>query len=156
MINEGRGFQKVSRFYRKNGVNSFAQLPTRADKKSAGYDFYLPCDITLKPHETKLVFTDIKAYMRDDEVLMLFIRSSVGVKLGVTLANGTGIIDASYYNNLDNDGNIGIALYNNSIKTVELKGGDRIAQGIFMKYLVASNEDILNASRQGGFGSSGK
>ena len=153
--NDLRGFEKVSKYYRQH-KKAEIELPTRADERSAGYDFYLPCDVTLRPKECQLVFLDVKAYMASDEVLTLHIRSSVGIKMGVVLANGTGIIDSSYYNNPDNDGNVGIALLNTSNKTVTFKTGDRIAQGMFIKYLVASNEYILNAQRKGGFGSSGK
>ena len=87
---------------------------------------------------------------------LCYIRSSIGVKKGVVLSNGTGIIDASYYSNPDNDGRIGISLYNTSDKEVHLLAGDRIAQGVFMQYLVADDEAVLNEERAGGFGSSGK
>ena len=61
--------------------------------------------------------------MPDDEVLMLYIRSSIGIKQHVTLANGTGIIDADYFSNPDNDGNIGICLQNNRDENEVRKGG---------------------------------
>jgi dUTP pyrophosphatase len=86
---------------------------------------------------------------------MLYVRSSVGVKKGIVLSNGTGIIDASYFSNKSNDGNIGLALYNTSDKEVVLEAGERIAQGLFMNYLVTDNDEVLNAQRVGGFGSSG-
>ena len=89
--------------------------------------------------------------MLPDEVLMLYVRSSIGIKKGLVLANGTGIIDSSYYPN-----NIGICLFNTSNIPVKILKGDRIAQGIFMKYLTADNDEVLNKSRKGGFGSSGR
>lgn len=131
-------------------------LPKRADDGSAGYDFYLPKDIRVLPHQTVMVSSDVKAYMQKDEVLKLYVRSSVGIKLGLSLPNGTGIIDSTYYENASNDGNIGIALHNNTGVTVEMKAGERVVQGIFQKYLSADNDEVLAGERVGGTGSSGK
>jgi len=86
----GRGFELVSSEQRKV---EWYKLPTKSTKYSAGYDFYLPETIMLEPGETKLVFSNAKAYMNEGEVLKLYIRSSIGVKKGIVLANGTGIID---------------------------------------------------------------
>lgn len=149
-----RGFREVRKQFKKHDKK--APMPVRSDKKSAGYDFYSMEKYVLAPNQTKIFWTDVKAFMMDDEVLMLHVRSSVGIKKGIVLANGTGIIDASYYNNKDNDGNIGIALHNSSQKPVAIREGDRIAQGIFIKYLVAEVEEVLNDEREGGIGSSGE
>lgn len=131
-------------------------LPTRADKGSAGYDFYIPKDITLLPAQKTIIFTDVKAYMQEDEVLKIYIRSSLAIKKGLMLSNNVGIIDASYYENEGNDGNIGIPIVNTSGKAVELVKGDRIAQGIFQKYLEADEDITQSDVRTGGFGSSDK
>lgn len=141
---------------RKHNFPTEIKLPTRADSRSAGYDFYIPKDVTINPGQSVLVFTDVKAYMLEDEVLEIYIRSSLAVKQGIILANSVGVIDASYYSNESNDGNIGIALVNTSGKTVELSAGDRIAQGIFKKYLTVDDGETLNEVRTGGIGSSGK
>lgn len=146
-----RGFEKVildKRKYEDLDIN----LPKRASLNSAGYDFYSPIDVELCPGEQKIIWTDIKAYMQNDEVLQLHVRSSMGIKRGLLLSNGTGIIDQDYYSNCDNDGNIGIAVFNRTNEIVKIDSGERIAQGIFIKYLVADNgntEDIRN----GGIGS---
>lgn len=154
-ILRSRGFEVVMHPFRKH-PDIDIKLPTRSDNNSAGYDFYTPIDIVIEPHGRILVWTDVKAYMQDDEVLMLYIRSSIGVKKGVVLANGTGIIDASYYSNPDNDGRIGIALYNSTNEKVYISAGDRIAQGVFIKYLTVDDDTVVNKVRVGGFGSSGK
>jgi dUTP pyrophosphatase len=130
------------------------QLPVRSDPRSAGYDFYSPVDIIIPPNESRLFFTDVKAYMEDDEVLMLYVRSSMGKK-HIVIANGTGIIDASYYNNPDNDGNIGFRLLNLGKEDYVINKGDRIGQGVFMKYLI-TDDDNATGERIGGYGSSGK
>lgn len=116
----------------------------------------MPKDVQILPGHNAVVFTDVKAYMQPDEVLKIYIRSSLAVKLGLVLTNSVGIIDSSYYSNPDNDGNIGISLTNTSGKAITIKAGDRIAQGIFVKYLTADNDESLNDERAGGFGSSGK
>lgn len=146
-----RGFEAVQNQMKKHPEVE-VQLPVRSTQDSAGYDFYLPCDVTLAPQETKVIFSDVKAYMQSNEVLMLFVRSSIGIKRNVVLANGTGIIDADYYSNPNNDGNIGFALCNQSNVSVELKAGERVAQGIFVPFLVADNGNTDNV-RVGGTGS---
>lgn len=152
-IKEVRGFEVVSDEFRKH-PNVEIQLPTRGSKISAGYDFYLPCDLILQPGEKTCVWSDVKAYMQEGEVLMVHVRSSIGIKKGLMLSNITGVIDADYYNNPNNDGNIGIALYNYSNETVELKHGERICQGVFIPFLVADNGNT-DKERTGGIGSTG-
>ena len=132
------------------------KLPTRADARSAGYDFYLPKDLKLLPMQKTIVWTDVKAFMQPDELLEIYIRSSLAIKNGLMLSNNVGIVDSSYYSNEGNDGNIGIALVNTTGVTVELKAGERIAQGIFKKYLTADEDVTTSEERVGGFGSSGK
>lgn len=148
-----RGFEVVKDEMRK--TKGAVMLPKRSTSESAGYDFYLPYDIVISPHGcTGIIPTDIKAYMQEGEVLMLYVRSSVGIKKGLVLANGTGVVDMDYYSNPDNDGNIGVALRNETDVPVILKRGERIMQGIFVKYLVADNGNTDNV-RDGGFGSTG-
>lgn len=131
-------------------------LPTRKTKGSAGYDFYLPCDVRLEPHGfSGIIPTNIKAIMPEDEVLLLFIRSSIGINKHVTLSNSVGVIDTDYANNSDNDGNIGLLLQNNSDNYVSFKKGERIMQGVFVKYGVIDN-DRTTGERKGGTGSTGK
>ena len=128
-------------------------IPKRATKNSAGYDFHLLEDLTLKPNEIKKLPTGIKAKMNNDEVLMIHIRSSLGFKYNLRLCNGTGIIDSDYYNNENNEGHIFIAIQNEGNKTLNLKANDRFAQGIFLKYLTTDNEQEIKENRKGGIGS---
>ena len=129
--------------------------PTRASERSAGYDFYAPVDVTIHPFKEVMVWTNVKAYMEEDEVLKLYPRSSLGSK-GMILQNTVGVIDADYYENNLNDGNIGVKLYNTSGTTIQIKAGERFVQGVFQKYLKADDEEVLVDVREGGFGSSGK
>lgn len=145
-----RAFEPVAEKYKKLAGEPF--LPIRKTAYSAGYDFLSPGDIKLKPKSQKIIWTDIKVKMPQDEFLMVQIRSSLGIKYGVVLANGTGIIDADYYENIGNDGNIGITLKNTGKEEVFIPQGQGIAQGIFLKYLEAENCNTGEV-RSGGFGS---
>lgn len=135
------------------------KLPDRADNHSAGYDFYSKENYVLKPGESHIFWSDVKALMWFDNVLHLYTRSGNGTKRGIVLRNNVGIIDASYANNPTNDGNIGICLYNSGAEDFEVKTGDRIAQGVFVRYLITEDDRYLvsdeKATRTGGFGSSG-
>lgn len=144
-----RYFEVVKDEYRKN--KGEIKLPTRGSQHSAGYDFYSPIDITIQPNESAMIWTDIKANMYWNNVLMLFVRSSMG-KHPIVIANGTGIIDADYYSNEGNDGNIGFRLLNLGDTPYEIKIGDRIGQGVFVKYGTVK-DDNTTGTRQGGFGS---
>lgn len=148
-----RGFREVRKDFKKHEEKT--QLPVRATKNSAGYDIFSKEDYVLAPNQTRIFFTDVKAFMLPDEVLMLYVRSSIGIKKGLMLANTVGVIDSDYYNNPDNDGNIGVALHNYSKKPVVIKKGDKIAQCIFTKFLLTDNDQPTQKERKGGIGSTG-
>lgn len=147
-----RGFEVV-----KNDARKFAdkeiKLPTRGSSKAAAYDFYSNDTYTIEPNKIAKIWTDVKSYMGENEVLLLDVRSSMSGKF--MLANTIGVIDADYYSNDGNDGNIGIFLKNISDETLIVNEGDRVAQGMFFTYLVADNGNTDDV-RTGGFGSSGK
>lgn len=143
----GRRFEVVNR-YRDAGIN----LPRRKTKWSAGYDLESATSVTIKAGELAVLPTGLKAYMEQDEVLMVFIRSSLAVKQGLVLANGTGIIDADYVDNPDNEGHIQLAVRNLSSAPVTIDKGQAIAQGIFVNYLLTEDDEV-GEERLGGFGS---
>lgn len=148
-----RGFEIAKGFENQN-IN----LPVRNTKYSAGYDIECAEDITIEPFNggnPTLIKTGIKAYMEDDEYLMLCNRSSNPKKKGLVLANSIGIVDKDYYGNPDNDGAIMFAFYNVKNEPVTIKKGERIGQAIFMKYLICDN-DNADGIRTGGFGSTDK
>ena len=145
-----RGFKVVGKKHRKYPEEKII-LPVRKTKYSAGYDFSTPVAITIPPQGKILLFTDVKAYMLDDEVLKIYIRSSLAIKRELALQNGVAIIDKDY------EANIGLALKNISNKTIHIKKGECIAQGIFIKYLVTDNDhEIEKEERDGGMGSTTK
>ena len=144
-----RFFEVVRDDCRKNSGD--IKLPTRATEYSAGYDFYSPVDITIEPQESVMIWTDVKAHMYYYNALIIIPRSSMG-KQPVMIANTVGLIDNDYYGNEDNDGNIGFRLLNLGKTTYEIKAGDRIGQGIFIKYGTVKDDNTIS-KRSGGFGS---
>lgn len=125
--------------------------PERSTAGSAGYDFYLPADVTLLPGDARQVDSGVRAYMKNDEVLQLHIRSSLGKRM-VNLTNCTGIIDSDYFGT---GNSIKIMLVNRGKRVVKLRRGDKIMQGIFTKYLVADDDEVTS-QRSGGIGSTGR
>ena len=132
------------------------KLPKRATKGSAGYDFYAPFNITLKPGETIKIPTGIRVYMEENYVLKLYPRSGLGFKFRLQLNNTVGIIDSDYYYS-DNEGHIFAKITNdtNENRVVEIKKGTGFMQGIFVEYGITFDDDTTSI-RNGGFGSTTK
>ena len=80
--------------------------------------------------------------MENDEVLLILVRGSQGFKYNVRLINQVGVVDKDYYNNSGNEGHIWIGLKNEGEKDYIVNKGDRIAQGIFMKYLLTQDDNL--------------
>ncbi|MDF7639617.1 dUTP diphosphatase [Lactobacillus sp. ESL0791] len=176
-----RGFEIVSKYQ-----NQDLNLPQRQTLASAGYDLAAAEDIIIpsiwqlnfvrifrmirnghqlyeKDYELAeqllqpvLVPTGIKAYMPEDEVLILANRSSNVVKRHLNLPNGIGVIDSDYYNNENNEGAIFVAILNYGVRPMRIKKGDRIAQGIFVKYLKTDDDQAIGRKRVNGFGSTNR
>ena len=132
------------------------ELPKRSTKTSAGYDIRSVEEGVVKVGEAKAFKTGLKVCMNPDEVLYLYSRSGHGYKYNVCLMNSVGVIDSDYYNNPDNEGHFQIKLLNLGEKDFEVKVGDKIAQGVFMKYLTVDDEEEIEGERKGGLGSTGK
>lgn len=129
------------------------QLPCRATKGSAGYDFFAPKDIVLFPGETIKIPTGIRVKIDDGWVLKCYPRSGLGFKFRLQMNNTVGIIDSDYYDS-DNEGHIFAKITNdtNEGKTLEIKAGTGFMQGIFVEYGI-TYDDAAEAERNGGFGS---
>lgn len=149
-----RGFEFVDKEFVRGELPR--SLPTRSTNKSAGYDFYSPVNMVIYPKQQAVFQLNVKAYMQDDEVLEIHIRSSLGFKHQIILSNCTGIIDSDYYNNKSTGGNIGIALTNLGEKAYHIKKGDKLCQGIFKKFLIVDDDCPISTERTGGIGSTGK
>jgi dUTP pyrophosphatase len=131
-------------------------LPKRATKGSAGYDFFAPFDITLKPGQTIKIPTGVRAKMEEEWVLKLYPRSGLGFKYRLQLNNTVGIIDSDYYYS-SNEGHIFAKITNdsNENKTVDIKAHTGFMQGIFIEYGITYDDDVVDI-RDGGFGSTTK
>ena len=149
-----RGFE-IAKGFEDADIN----LPRRKTKYSAGYDIEAAEDCVIPPFKKgmkpTLVKTGVKAYMMDDEVLILANRSSNPGKKGLILANSIGVIDKDYYGNPDNDGHIMFAFYNVKEEDTIIKKGDAIGQAMFQKFFI-TDDDVATGDRTGGFGSTSK
>ena len=146
-----RGFEIVS-VYENAGI----YLPQRKTGASTGYDFASAEAVVIPAGECALVPTGVKAYMQRDEVLLIYIRSSAALKKHLMLMNSVGVIDADYYGNAENEGHIYIPLCNCGKEAVHIAAGERIAQGIFTRYLTVDGDMAGQGNaRAGGFGSTG-
>lgn len=132
------------------------ELPKRSTNHSAGYDIKSIVNETIKPGESKIIKTGLKVAMNPDEVFYIIDRSSLGFKYDITLSNSVGVIDSDYFNNEDNEGHFSVKLINHGDKEFKINIGDRIAQGIFMKYLTVDDEEKIDKKRKGGIGSTNK
>jgi dUTP pyrophosphatase len=148
-ISKDQWFEKTGDILRYENI----QIPQRATDGSAGYDFSTPYDFEIPPNSTQKIYTGLKCAVHHNEVLQLYIRSSLATKFDIELRNAVGIIDHDYFDNPDNEGHIIIALYNDGNKTFNAKTGDKVAQGIIINYLITDSDCPISQKRIGGFGS---
>ena len=140
-------FEKVKR------IEENIKLPERSTLNSAGYDFFALENIIFLPETVTRVFTGVKCELMPNQVLILANRSSNPSKRGLILLNGIGVVDADYYGNPDNDGEIAFEFYNMFKHTVEVKKGEKLGQGIIMRFDKTEDDvtpDVV-IPRQGGF-----
>ena len=100
-----------------------------------------------------LISTGVKCYLDSKYYWELSARSSTPLKYWLILANGVGIIDSDYVDNIDNEGEIFFQFINLTPYPIQLKKGDIIGQGIIKPYLVTDDDNSTGGRRVGGFGS---
>lgn len=127
--------------------------PERKTGESAGYDLAVARTTTLSPQSITLVPTGVKVYLPPGTFLGVVIRSSQCLR-GLLLANGMGIVDRDYVDNPANGGEILLPLWNTTQQPITLYEGERVAQGIVLRYETLGDES--EGGRQGGFGSTGR
>lgn len=127
-----RRFKKVKRV-----KDIEMKLPERSTRNSAGYDFYAIEDIIVPPYKIGdnpfMIATGVKVKMLHNEFLMLVNRSSNPKKKKLVIPQSMGIIDADYYNNSDNEGEMFFAFYNLSNEPVEIKKDEKLGQRYIFK-----------------------
>lgn len=154
-----KDWENVMGYADENEIKSIydsINLPQRATKGSAGYDFYAPVNINLQPNQTINIPTGIRVKIDEGWVLKCYPRSGLGFKFRLQLNNTVGIIDSDYYNS-DNEGHIFAKITNctNEGKTVSVEAGKGFMQGVFVEYGITV-DDCADAERNGGFGSTSK
>lgn len=139
-------------------LNEKAIVPARQTQYSAGYDLCACTDepIVIKAGETAKIHTGISAEIEGtkDVVLLIYARSSLATKFGITPANCVGVVDWDYR------GEIICALHNSSKEDYTINHGDRIAQMVVTHVFtpeVEVRKTLSDTTRgAGGFGSTGK
>ena len=132
------------------------KMPVRATSGSAGFDLCaaLEAPLTLAPGKLASVPTGIAVKLPEGSVGLLFGRSGLGVKHGITLSNSVGVIDSDY------TGEIIVGLCNVSDEPYTVMPLDRIAQLIVASPLpvtLVPAETLGETERgEGGFGSTGR
>ena len=129
----------------------FPPLPRRATAGSAGYDFFIPEEVSLAPGETVTVPTGVRARIDPGWALLLFPRSGLGFKYRLQLNNTVGVVDADYFG-AKNEGHIFCKLHNAGDRPVSVRRGEAFAQGVLLPFGIAEDDDA-DAERTGGFGS---
>lgn len=132
-------------------IRPSAQLPSYQTEGAAGFDLAAAEDLVVPPGEVRLVPTGLVVEVPAGMFLGVFARSSTPLKRGLMVANGVGVVDPDY---CGPDDEVKIQVLNFSRKPVEIKIGDRIAQGLFLPATrVTWHEvDSLRADSRGGFG----
>lgn len=138
-------------------VRENAIIPCQATVGSAGMDLHacITEPITLEPFERATIPTGISTALPSNEyAVFIFARSGLGIKHGIALSNGVGVIDSDYR------GEICVGLQNSSNESYTINPDDRIAQMVVMPVCVPkiSVVDELDETERntGGFGSTGK
>jgi dUTP pyrophosphatase len=129
-------------------------LPSYSTAGAAGFDLAASADLTIQPGEVALVPTGLVIEVPRDHFLGVFARSSTPLKRGLMVANGVGIVDSDYCGPADE---IKIEVVNFTSAPVDVRRGDRLAQGVILAYARAEWQETAVAERatRGGFGSTG-
>lgn len=129
-------------------------LPAYATAGAVAFDLAASEATVVPPGEVRLISTGLVVEVPKGFLLLVASRSSTPIKRGLMLANGIGVIDQDY---CGPDDEVKIQVYNFSKDPVEIKRGERIAQGVFVRMERAEwNEtERMSDKNRGGFGSTG-
>lgn len=129
-------------------------LPVYETEGSVGFDLIAREDVRVHSGAIELVPANVIIEVPDGYMLMLASRSSTPKKKGVMQPHGVGIIDLDY---CGPDDEIKIQVYNFTEEVTEIKRGDKIAQGVFVRVDKPNFEEVdhIDRATRGGFGSTG-
>ena len=136
-------------------LDSTVPLPTYGTGESAGFDLAASHDLAIAPGQVALVRTGLVIEVPSGHCLAIFARSSTPLKRGLMVANGVGIVDPDYSGPNDE---VMIQLLNFTDAEVQVRRGDRLAQGIILPVpRITWNEvTALRDTTRGGFGATGR
>jgi dUTP pyrophosphatase len=128
--------------------------PSYQTAGAAGFDLAASADIVIQPGQIALVATGLVVAVPPGHFLGIFARSSTPLKRGLIVANGVGVLDSDYCGPTDE---LKIQLMNITKAPIDVKRGDRLAQGVIMPFVRADFEEAATAGGpdRGGFGSTG-
>jgi len=129
-------------------------MPSYQTAGAAGFDLAASADLTVDPGAIVLVPTGLVVDVPPGHFLGIFARSSTPLKKGLVVANGVGVLDSDYCGPTDE---LKIQVMNVTKSPVEIRAGDRLAQGVVIPFARADLEDGDGATSpsRGGFGSTG-
>jgi dUTP pyrophosphatase len=129
-------------------------LPSYESAGAAGFDLAATDDLVIPPGQVRLIPTGLVVEVPSGMFLGIFARSSTPLKRGLMVANGVGVVDPDYCGPADE---VKIAVVNFTAEPVQVRAGDRIAQGIFLPATRVQWEEVreLRTDSRGGFGSTG-
>ena len=135
-------------------LDATVPLPTYATAESAGFDLSASAEVTVAPRQIALVPTGLVIEVPRGYFLGIFARSSTPLKRGLMVANGVGLVDSDYCGPKDE---IKIEVVNFTQAPVQVRKGDRLAQGVIMPFVRAEwqEQETASAPSRGGFGSTG-
>jgi dUTP pyrophosphatase len=135
-------------------LSSEVALPEYHTPDSAGFDIASNADLKVASGEVVKVPTGLVIEAPKGHFLLISARSSLPLKKGLIMANGIGIIDPDFAGPNDE---IHLILHNVSKESVEIKKGERLAQGVFLKFEQAEwvESHKLRDEDRGGMGSTG-
>src|SRR3989344_8515889 len=135
-------------------VNADVSLPEYHTSESAGFDLSSSADVTIAAGQVAKIPTGLVIQAPKGHFLLIAARSSLPIKKGLMMANGIGVVDPDYAGPNDE---IHIIVHNFTQAPVEVKKGDRLAQGIFLPVEQAQWEEVdkLRDDDRGGIGSTG-
>ena len=131
--------------------------PAYATAGAAGVDLAasLGEPVVVQPGQRAMVPTGLAVDIPGSDVVgLVFPRSGLAAKHGISLANAVGVIDSDYR------GEIICPVQNNGWEAYEIRPGDRIAQLVFVPVLqvdIQFTDRLADSDRgEGGFGSTGR
>lgn len=132
-------------------IDPSVPLPSYETAGAAGFDLAARVDMTIAPGEVALVPTGLVIEVPPGHLLGVFARSSTPLKRGLMVANGVGVVDSDYCGPADE---IKIEVLNFTARSVSIRRGDRLAQGVIMPIVRAEWQEEREMTRptRGGFG----